>query len=179
MTRRFDRLANGEKLHMQSLGALAHFDYNMAGAYSYEQAFQVMLQLRLPMVAIEEQFRRMVFNIVARNQDDHVKNIAFLMNKSGDWSLAPAFDVIYSFDPMGVWTSSHQMSVNGKRDGVEMEDFRACAKVASIKRSRAESIVGHVRSIVGNWPDYAAKAGVFESQRIAIAKTLRLEDHIK
>jgi serine/threonine-protein kinase HipA len=93
MTRRFDRLAGGEKLHMQSLGALAHFYFNAAGAHSYEQALLTIRRLELPMSAVEEQFRRMVFNVVARNQDDHAKNIAFLMGKSGAWSLAPAFDV--------------------------------------------------------------------------------------
>ena len=116
MTRRFDRLAGGEKLHMQSLGAMAHYDFNMAGAYSYEQALLAMRQLQLPMQAIEQQFRRMAFNIVARNQDDHVKNIAFLMDKSGEWSLSPAFDMTYSFNPAGTWTASHQMTLNGKRD---------------------------------------------------------------
>ena len=111
MTRRFDRLAGGEKLHMQSLGALSHFDFNRAGAYAYEQAMQVVRRLGLPMAAIEEQFRRMAFNVVARNQDDHVKNIAFLMDKRGRWSLAPAFDVTYSFNPSGAWTSMHQMTL--------------------------------------------------------------------
>ncbi|MCB1964597.1 MAG: type II toxin-antitoxin system HipA family toxin, partial [Candidatus Accumulibacter sp.] len=101
MTRRFDRLAGGEKLHMQSLCALAHFDFNHAGAHAYEQALLTIRQLQLPMAALEEQFRRMVFNIVARNQDDHVKNIAFLMDKQGRWSLAPAFDVTYSYNPSG------------------------------------------------------------------------------
>ncbi|MCK5688481.1 type II toxin-antitoxin system HipA family toxin, partial [Myxococcota bacterium] len=99
MTRRFDRLAGGKKLHMLSLGAMAHFDFNLAGAYGYEQALLVIRQLGLPMSTIEEMFRRMVFNIIARNQDDHVKNIAFLMDKSGQWSLAPAFDMTYSYNP--------------------------------------------------------------------------------
>ncbi len=101
MTRRFDRLPGGQKLHMQSLGALAHFDFNNAGAHAYEQAFLVIRQLHLPMDAVEEQFRRMTFNLMARNQDDHVKNIAFLMDKMGGWSLAPAFDVIYSYNLTG------------------------------------------------------------------------------
>jgi serine/threonine-protein kinase HipA len=127
MTRRFDRLAGGEKLHMQSLGALAHFDFNQAGVYSYEQALLTIRQLRLPMASVEQQFRRMVFNIVARNQDDHVKNIAFLMTKQGEWSLAPAFDVIYSYSPSGQWTATHQMTMNGKQDGFTMADFEACA----------------------------------------------------
>ena len=128
MTRRFDRLAGNEKLHMQSLCALAHYDFNLAGAYSYEQALLVIRQLGLPMSSIEEMFRRMVFNIIARNQDDHVKNIAFLMDKSGTWSLAPAFDMIYSFNPSGNWTASHQMTLNGKRNDYTLEDFKACAR---------------------------------------------------
>ena len=175
MTRRFDRLADGEKLHMQSLGAMAHFDYNLAGAYAYEQAMHVIRQLGLPMRAVEEQFRRMVFNIVARNQDDHVKNIAFLMDKAGQWSLAPAFDVTYSFQPSGKWTSTHQMTLNGKRDDFTLEDFRACAAAASMPRGRAEAIIKEVRSVVSRWPDYAIKAGVSADWREKVARTLRLD----
>jgi len=140
MTRRFDRLAQGEKLHMQSLCAPAHFDFNHAGAYAYEQALFTIRQLKLPMAAVEEQFRRMVFNIVARNQDDHVKNIAFVMNKRGEWSLAPAFDVTYSYNSSGSWTATHQMTLNEKRDGFTMADFEACAKAAVMKRGRASTI---------------------------------------
>ena len=139
MTRRFDRLSGGEKLHMQSLCALAHFDFNQAGAYAYEQAMLTIRQLSLPMAAVEEQFRRMVFNIVARNQDDHVKNIAFLMDKQGRWSLAPAFDMTYSYNPSGSWTAAHQMTLNGKRDGFTLEDFEACAKASLMKRGRAKT----------------------------------------
>jgi serine/threonine-protein kinase HipA len=160
MTRRFDRLADGRKLHMQSLGALAHYDFNIAGAYAYEQALLVIRQLGLPMSAVEEQFRRMVFNIVARNQDDHVKNIAFLMDKSGTWSLSPAFDLTYSFNPSGDWTASHQMTMNGKRDDFTPDDFKACAKTASMKRGRAEAIVAEVSAVVSRWPVYADEAGV-------------------
>jgi serine/threonine-protein kinase HipA len=175
MTRRFDRSAGGEKLHMQSLGALAHYDFNLAGAYGYEQALLVMRQLGLPMQAIEEQFRRMVFNIVARNQDDHVKNIAFLMDKAGTWSLSPAFDMTYSFNPSGAWTASHQMTLNGKRDDFSMEDFDACARAASMKRGRAAAIVGEVQDVVSRWKDYAEAAGVPGSWREKIQGTLRLK----
>lgn len=171
MTRRFDRTSRGQKLHMQSLGALAHFDFNMAGAFSYEQALLVMRQLRLPMQAIEQQFRRMVFNVVARNQDDHVKNIAFLMNKSGEWSLSPAFDLTYAYNPKGAWTASHQMTLNGKREHFELQDFKACAKVASMKRGRAEAILAQVQEVVRGWPTFAEQAGVPESIQIAIGKT--------
>ncbi len=162
MTRRFDRLAGGEKLHMQSLCALAHFDFNLAGAYSYEQALLVIRQLGLPMQAIEEQFRRMVFNIVARNQDDHVKNIAFLMNKTGQWALSPAFDMTYSYNPAGAWTASHQMTMNGKREGFTLEDFKACARTVSMKRGRAEAILAEVRDSAAKWPVFAEAAGVAE-----------------
>jgi serine/threonine-protein kinase HipA len=177
MTRRFDRHAAGEKLHMQSLCALAHYDFNMAGAYSYEQALLVMRQLQLPMQAIEQQFRRMVFNIVARNQDDHVKNIAFLMNKSGEWSLSPAFDLTYSFNPAGAWTASHQMSMNGKRDDFTLEDFQACAKTASMKRGRAAAILAEVQATVSKWRSFAEQAGVPDGVREKIQRTLNLKPY--
>jgi serine/threonine-protein kinase HipA len=158
MTRRFDRTADGGKLHMQSLGALAHFDYNQAGAYSYEQAFLTIRQLDLPMADMEEQFRRMLFNIVARNQDDHVKNIAFLMTRDGQWRLAPAFDVTYSYNPSGTWTATHQMTLNGKRDAFVMADVVAAAKVAGLKRGRAKAILDEVRDAVKQWPRFGARA---------------------
>ncbi len=103
MTRRFDRDDNGRKVHMQSLGALRHFDFNQPRNYAYEQAIQTIRQLKLGMSVVEQQYRRTVFNIVARNQDDHVKNIAFLMNPAGQWRLSPAFDVVYAFNPSGLW----------------------------------------------------------------------------
>ncbi len=176
MTRRFDRLENGEKLHMQSLAALAHLDFNQAGAHSYEQAFLVIQRLGLSRDDIEEQFRRMAFNVVARNQDDHVKNIAFLMDKRGSWSLSPAFDVTYSFNPDGAWTSKHQMSLHGKRDGFTVEDFRAVGKTVSMMRGRAESIVGEVIDSVARWSEFAEEAGVTGDQveRISAAHRLNL-----
>ncbi len=160
MTKRFDRTDTGEKLHMQSLGALAHLDFNNAGGHSYEQAILVSRHLNLPMDDIEEQFRRTAFNIVARNQDDHVKNIAYLMNKRGQWSLSPAFDVTYSFNPAGAWTASHQMSMNHKRDHFTRADFHAFAKTASMKRGRADTILDEVITAVTQWPDFANNAGV-------------------
>ena len=175
MSRRFDRTDGGDKLHMQSLCGLAHFDYNLAGAYSYEQALLAMRRLGLPMESIEEQFRRMAFNVIARNQDDHVKNIAFLMDKTGRWSLSPAFDVTYSYNPAGQWTAAHQMTINGKNDDFNLADFRACAKTASMKRGRAEAIVEEVRHAVSRWKDFADEAGVDPAQRDKIRAALRLE----
>jgi serine/threonine-protein kinase HipA len=174
MTRRFDRDDAGNKLHMQSLGALTHFDYNEPGSYSYEQAFLVMQQLRLPMQDLEEQYRRMVFNLVARNQDDHVKNIAFLMNRAGQWSLSPAFDVTWSFNPDGDWTATHQMSVNGKRDQFNRADLLAAGRSAQLKRGRAEAIAEDVIAAVRDWPRFATEAGVPEDSWSQIQASHRL-----
>jgi len=173
MTKRFDRTGTGQKLHMLSLGALEHYDFKKAGAYSYEQAFQTIRRLGLPMDAIEEQFRRMAFNIVARNQDDHVKNIAFLMNKSGAWSLSPAFVMTYSYNPSGAWTGTHQMSMNGKRDHFEHQDFRACARLISMQRGRADEILEQVERAVMKWSRFAKQAGVSTEVAGEIARTQR------
>ncbi len=174
MTKRFDRILSSKtdktsKLHMQTLCGLAHYDFNQPGAYSYEQLLQIMHKLRLPMSSIEEQFRRLAFNIVARNQDDHVKNVAFLMDKAGTWSLSPAYDVTYSYNPQGAWTSQHQMTLNGKRDNFEIEDFKACARMISMKRGRAITILNEVQTAVEQWSTVAEEAGVSEviAQRIA------------
>lgn len=175
MTRRFDRDDAGNKLHMQSLGALAHFDYNEPGSYSYEQAFLVMRQLQLPMRELEEQVRRMVFNLVARNQDDHVKNIAFLMDRAGQWSLSPAFDITWSFNPAGDWTATHQMTVNGKRDQFTRADLLAAGRSAQLKRGRAEAIAEEVIAAVRDWPRHAADAGVPEDRYRQIQASHRLD----
>jgi serine/threonine-protein kinase HipA len=175
MTRRFDRTASGDKLHMQSLAALAHLDFRQPGAHSYEQAFQVIRRLGLPRNAVEQQFLRMAFNVVARNQDDHVKNIAFLMDRDGRWSLSPAFDLVYAYNPQGRWTSEHQMSIAGKRDGFTVEDLRQVAELGSIKRGKAEEILAQVTEAVGDWPGLAAKAGIDDERAERIARTHRLK----
>jgi serine/threonine-protein kinase HipA len=160
---------------MQSLGALAHLDFNQAGAYAYEQAFLTIRQLGLPMAATEEQFRRMLFNIVARNQDDHVKNIAFLMNKAGEWRLAPAFDVTYSYNPSGSWTATHQMTINGKRDGFLKVDIRAVGKNAGLKQGRADALLEDVTAVVERWPEFAARARLAGDITEKIEKAHRLD----
>lgn len=175
MTRRFDRLDDGSKLHMQSLAAMAHLDFNQAGAHSYEQALMTIRRLGLPMTTIEEQFRRMAFNVVSRNQDDHVKNIAFLMDREGRWRLSPAFDITYAFNPSGTWTSQHQMSLNGKRDGFTVEDFRQVGRTISMKRGRAELILAEVQDAARVWLEHASEAGVDEERAAAIGRTLRLD----
>lgn len=174
MTRRFDRTAGGDKLHMQSLAALAHLDYRLPGGSSYEQAFQVIRRLGLGREAIEQQFRRMAFNVVARNQDDHVKNIAFLMDRGGRWSLSPAFDVVYSHNPAGRWTAQHQMSIAGKRDQLTVEDFRRAGEAAGLKRGQAELILAEVTEAVGAWPELASEAGIDETRIAQIERAQRL-----
>ena len=162
MTRRFDRDAQGRKLHVQTFGALRHFDYNLAGAYAYEQVMQTIRTLGLGMSAVEEQFRRTVFNIVARNQDDHVKNIAFLMDRRGVWRLSPAYDVAYAYNPAGTWTREHQMSVAGKRDGFERADLDRFAESSGLRNTVARRVVDEVVATVASWPKFGAEAGVDE-----------------
>lgn len=166
LTKRFDR-QKGKKLHMQSLCGLAHYDFNMAGAYSYEQAFAVMRKLRLSKADAVEQYRRMVFNVMARNQDDHTKNIAFLMNQDGRWRLSPAFDLIYSHNPAGKWTNQHQMSINGKRDNFTLVDLVTVGESISIPKPL--EIVAQVRHAVERWPEFAGEAEVRRERILEIA----------
>lgn len=170
MTKRFDRIGSKEKLHMQTLCGIAHFDYKMLRAYSYEQVFQVMRQLRLPYSQAEEMFRRMVFNVVARNQDDHTKNISFLMDKGGRWRLSPAYDISWSYNPDGKWTSQHQMSINNKWTDITRDDLLAVASAMNIKKPR--EIIEKAIDVVSHWPDYATPLGIPKGTVRAINSTL-------
>jgi len=174
MTRRFDRELNGDKVHMQSLCGIAHYDFNMAGAYGYEQAFSVIQKLNLGYDTLEEMYRRMVFNIIARNQDDHTKNIAFLMDKDGKWKLSPAFDVIWAYNSSGPWTNQHQMTVNGKRGGFTRTDLLGPAKQFGIKN--ATSIIKAVVESVSNWSEIAKKVSIPPALVRKIATTHRLHE---
>jgi serine/threonine-protein kinase HipA len=174
MTRRFDRPDGGGKLHMQTVAALEHVSYNEPGTYSYEQVLLLIRRLGLGTPVAEQQFRRMVFNVVARNQDDHVKNVAFLMDRTGAWSLAPAYDVVWAWQPGNPWLDSHQMSINGKRDAFGVEDLRAVAAVAGLPRGRAEKILAEVTDVVTGWPAVAAEVGVEEQTAERIARSHRL-----
>lgn len=174
MTRRFDRPEGGGKLHMQSIGAIEHVSYNEPGAYSYEQALQLVRRMRLGTATAEQLFRRMVFNVVARNQDDHVKNIAFLMDRDGAWSLSPAYDLTWAYSPGNLWLDSHQMTINGKRDGFTVEDLRAVARVGGLVRGRAEAILAEVQAAVEGWRGIAADVAVPEEMAERIAATHRL-----
>lgn len=171
MTRRFDRL-EGRKLHMQSLCGIAHYDFNMAGAYGYEQAFMVMRKLGLSKAEALQQYRRMLFNVVARNQDDHTKNIAFLMDRNGQWKLSPAYDVTYSHNPAGKWTNQHQMSINGKRDHFTRDDLLTIGR--SIRLPNPEAVLDEIIEAVRQWPEFAKQAGVSSSRIDEISKAHRL-----
>lgn len=175
MTKRFDRTDGGSKLHMQSLAAIMHYDFNQPGAYSYEQALQAMIRLDLPMEDIEEQFRRAVFNIIGRNQDDHVKNISFLMNKSGDWRLSPGYDITYALNTDSVWTNKHQMSANNKRENFTIDDLIEMASIGNIKPKKAEGIVEEVDAAISNWINHAEIAGVFDEHIEKIGRTFRYD----
>jgi len=171
MTKRFDRV-NGQKLHMQSLCGIAHYDFNMAGAYSYEQAFTVMRKLRLSKAEAAEQFKRMVFNIIARDLDDHTKNISFLMTADGKWKLSPAYDVIYAHNPAGKWTNQHQMSVNGKRDNFTWQDLMTVADAISL--NKPEELINEVINEVQQWPEFAKAAGIKPTVSEEIGRNHRL-----
>ena len=157
LTKRFDRIG-GEKVHMQTLCGIAHYDFHLRRAFSYEQAFNVMRRLRLPYSQAEEMFLRMVFNVVIRNQDDHTKNISFLMDKKGKWRLSPAYDIGFAYNPKGAWTDTHQMSINGKFDNVTRKDLLACAASNNIKN--AAEIIDKVCETVSRWPEVARNCGV-------------------
>lgn len=173
MTRRFDRdVRTGDKIHMQTLGALAHFDFNASGAYSYEDAARVMRRLGLPYKDMERLFRRMVFNVLAWNHDDHVKNISFLMDRSGTWSLSPAYDVTYAYKPDSMWVSSHQMTVNGKQSGIGLQDLLAAGANMGIRENRSRSIVVEVKHGIGGWNGFAKSAGLSEKAAGAIGAKL-------
>lgn len=173
MTLRFDRLPGNKKLHVQTLCGLAHLDYNNANAYAYEQVFLVMRALRLPYTDAEEMFRRMVFNVVARNMDDHTKNISFIMGPDSGWRLAPAYDLIFSYNPEGKWTHRHQLSINGKREEVSIEDLLQVAHENSIRKPR--QIIEQVVNAVSGWAQQAADAGLDKKQILAIGRLLRLD----
>ena len=172
MTKRFDRHKNN-KIHMQTLCGIAHYDYKMLRAYSYEQAFQIMRRLRLPYNQAEEMYRRMVFNVVARNQDDHTKNISFLMNRTGKWSLSPAYDVSWAYNPQGDWTSKHQMSINNKWDDITREDLVTVAQNMNIKHHN--EIIEQVTDAISHWRKLATEYEIPEDTIRQIEQSLQLQ----
>lgn len=172
LTKRFDRV-DGKKIHMQTLCGISHFDFRLHRAYSYEQAFNVMRELRLPYSAAKEMFRRMVFNVVVRNQDDHTKNISFLMGGDGVWRLSPAYDMGYAYNPNGGWTSTHQMSINGKFDDITRQDLLAFASLNNIKD--AVSIIDEIVEKISHWPELAKECEVPSAMVKSISSDFLME----
>jgi len=175
MTQRFDRIGN-KKIHMTSLCALDHADYKQAGNYSYEQLLSVARQLRLPRQDAIEIYRRMVFNVVARNHDDHTKNTAFLLTEnSQQWRLAPAFDIAYSYKKDSPWVNAHQMSLNAKRDSFNRDDLLAVGSLIGNFKKQSQQIIDEVIAVVSEWQNYADKAEVFSPFTKEIAQNHRLK----
>lgn len=175
MTRRFDREGN-HKLHYSSLCAMDHADYKRPGTYSYEELLTLARRLKLPREDAIELFRRMVFNVVARNHDDHSKNFGFILaSRQSDWRLAPAFDVAYSYKADSPWVNSHQLSLNGKQEGFERADLMAIAALIGNFRQEAKQIIRQVTDVVSQWPEYAEKTDVFTGFQREISNNLRLD----
>ena len=170
MTKRFDRNDQGEKTHTQTLCAMAHYDRDKR--YSYEQVFEVMRKLYLSYPEMEQMFRRMVFNVITRNHDDHTKNHAFMMDKQGHWALAPAYDLCYSYSPSGTWTRLHQLSLNGKREKFTHSDLLSTAKKADIRNPK--QIIEQISGVVSTWKQYASAFEVPDRYIRQIAENLIL-----
>jgi serine/threonine-protein kinase HipA len=171
MTKRFDRDAGNIKHHIQTLCGLQHFDYNNLYAYSYEQVFQTMRLLRLTYPEAEQMFRRMVFNVVATNCDDHTKNFSFRLKKNERWELAPAYDVCYSYDPGNVWVNQQTLSVNGKRKKITKADLMTIAEANTIKKG--EKIIEEIIEVVMHFEEFASKANVRDELRDTISANLQ------
>ncbi len=171
MTKRFDRI-DGKKVHMQSLGAIAHISYKEPRLCSYEMAAQYMQEMNLPMKDIEQFYRRMVFNCIAVNQDDHVKNISFLMDRSGKWRLSPAYDMTFSYNVMNKWLSAHQMTVNGKKSGIDLDDLLMTGTKMGLRKKKCVDIISQVSIVVSKFARYAEELKIKEKTILDIEKIL-------
>ena len=170
MTKRFDRVPGKGKIHTQSWCAMSHIDFTEVGAHSYEGLFQTMRALALPYPQAEQLFRRMVFNVIARNCDDHAKNFSFMMDKRDEWKLAPAFDVCYAYRAGSIWVSKQSLTVNGKRENFTRADLLEVAQQMNIKK--ADQIISEIQQTINQWPKYANQAEVKEDLKREIASTL-------
>ena len=170
MTKRFDRGEGNIKHHIQTFCAIKHFDYNEVNSFSYEQLFQTMRELKLSYQEAEEMFRRMVFNVLSRNCDDHTKNFSFKLKQNGKWELAPAYDICHAYKPDSVWVSQHALSINGKRKNITLDDFLTIGKSMNIKN--AKNIIKKVGETVSKWEKFANQVGVDTAKKKAIKETL-------
>ena len=170
MTKRFDREGSYDKHHLQTLCALQHYDYQNLYGYGYEQVFQTMRMLRLTYPEAEQMFRRMVFNVMACNYDDHTKNFSFMLKKNSGWQLSPAYDMCYAYDPDNEWVNQHTLSINGKHRNINREDMLNVASTISIKKG--DRIVDEIKSVVSKWNNYAEELKVDAKLRESISSTL-------
>lgn len=172
MTKRFDREAGHTKHHLQTFCGLKHYDYNQVSSFSYEQLFQCMRELKLTYKDAEQMFRRMVFNVIARNCDDHTKNFSFLLKKGKNWELAPAYDLCHAYRPGSPWVSQHALSINGKRTGITRHDLLSIARGISMKSKKAAEIINEINATVQNWRTFADELNVDPELRNQIQHTL-------
>lgn len=170
MTKRFDREGNDVKHHIQTFCALKHFDYNMVNSFSYEQLFQCMRELKLTYADAEQMFRRMVFNVISRNCDDHTKNFSFILKKGGRWELAPAYDLCHAYRPGSEWVSQHALSINGKRKEITRTDLLVIGE--SIRCKKASEIIDEINDTVNHWTSFADEVGVDPVRKGQIGRTL-------
>lgn len=174
LTKRFDREGHKTKHHVQTWCAMQHVDFNQITSFSYEQLFQTMRILRLPYSQAEQMYRRMVFNVMSRNCDDHTKNFAFRMRQGQPWELAPAYDLCHAFRPDSFWVSQHALSVNGKRKDITRDDLLKVGETIKMGHSKWTEIIDEVAAVVGNWKTYADEIEVAPQLRNQIEKTLIL-----
>lgn len=177
MVKRFDRDDLGDKIHMQTLGAIRHVDFNSPGIYSYEETLISMKQLELPASDLEEFFRRAVFNVFARNNDDHVKNVAFLMDRRGQWRLSPAYDLTFACDPGNYWLRRHQMTINGKAENFDLQDLEMLGSLAGLKKKKTLEVIKQVWEAIKSWRKLAEIQGIDPQRTDAIGKIL--DDGVK
>lgn len=162
ITKRFDRtidkFGNVKKLHMQSLAAINHLNYNEPRTFSYEDTAKIMYMLNIGMDDVLELFKRMVFNVYSRNNDDHVKNISFLMDKTGKWRLSPAYDLTFAYKKNNMWLKKHQMLINGKAESFNIDDLITCGINMGLKLPEIKKTINKVKEIILRFEDYAKKA---------------------
>jgi serine/threonine-protein kinase HipA len=174
ITQRFDRVGN-RKRHVQTLCALAHVSYKRAGSYSYAELFATARELGLGAEDAMQLFRRMVFNIVARNHDDHSKNVSFMLDEEGPWRLSPAYDLAYSYKPGSPWVASHWMTLNGKRDDFTREDFYTLERLSPLfTKRKIDEVIDETVEHVSQWGALAAEHGVPDGLRETVSRNLRL-----
>ena len=171
LIKRFDRVDN-TRMHTHTLAGLTHTDFNVPKHYSYDMLLKLTLNLTGEQAAVEEQFRRVIFNVIARNQDDHAKNFSFMMDQKGRWSITPAYDITYANG--AEYTKNHQLSIRGKVNNFTMDDLLYIAKESSIKESWAKETIERIINVVSGFENRAKELQINDSLTSRVLKALRL-----